>query len=178
MKRKSYNCPNHAHFLTFSCYRHQKLLDPDDAKRILTETWNEVRRKGDFLIWAYVIMPEHVHLLIYPNDHNYQISRILRLLKEPFTHGIVRHWKDLDSPALERILVIRGGRILHRFWQEGGGFDRNLYSWDRINKAIDYIEWNPVRRGLASDPLGWKWSSARSRDGIKNVSLIVDDIHL
>lgn len=176
IKRISYNLPNHAHFLTFSCFQSQKLLVGDDVLDILVNSWDRARQKGEFLIWAYVIMPEHVHLLIYPKNPAYEMAKIFRLLKEQFTHRIVEHWRNTSPHLLENIKVRRGKRTLHRFWQEGGGYDRNLFVWDKIGRAIDYIEWNPVRRGLISDPMNWIWSSARSRAGIKDVPLIVDDI--
>ncbi len=176
MKRISYNLPNHAHYLTFSCYRRQKLLLHDEICLELIKTWDEVRRKGEFAIWSYVIMPEHIHLLIHPRNEDYEMSKILRLLKEQFTHRVVEQWKNLSPRLLNLIRVQRGRRSLHRFWQEGGGYDRNLYNWDVIRRAIDYIEWNPVRRGLVIEPMDWRWSSARARAGISDVPMVVDNI--
>jgi len=178
MSRISYNLPNHAHFLTFSCYHRQQLLTSEDVLRLLTKTWDEARRRGDFDIWSYVILPEHVHLLIYPRNEKYEMSTILRLLKEQFTHRVVTIWQKTSPPLLEMLRVERGERSLHRFWQEGGGYDRNLYNWNKISSAIDYIEWNPVRRGLVSDPLDWEWSSARARTGIERIPLVIDKIQV
>ncbi len=176
MKRTSYNLPNHAHYLTFSCYRRQQLLTDDGLRRELMESWEEARRVGGFAVWAYVVMPEHVHLLLLPPDNDYQISRILRLLKEGFTRRAVEYWQVHSPHMLERIRFRRGRRLVHRFWQEGGGYDRNLYDWDAIQKAVDYIEWNPVRRGLVSDPIDWYCSSARARAGRSDIPFQVDEI--
>ena len=62
-------------------------------------------------------------------------------------------------------------------WQRGGGFDRNLFSHILIRQAIAYIEDNPVRKGLASDPSDWKWSSARARLRYDDVPLKVDEVN-
>lgn len=175
MKRTSYNLPNHAHFLTFSCYRRQQLLTSDSLRLLLLTTWDDARTKEDFSIWSYVIMPEHVHLLIYPREQSYKMSDILRFLKAPFTRRVVEHWQKESPSLLRRIKVQRGKRTVHRFWQEGGGYDRNLYNWDTIHKAIEYIEWNPVRRGLVKEPLDWQWSSARARTGDSDVPFVVDE---
>lgn len=175
MPRASYKLPNHAHYLTFSCYRRQQLLTSDDLCSLLVKTWDEARRAGNVAIWSYVIMPEHVHLLIYPKNDPYEMSNVLRLLKEGFTRWAVAYWMDRAPHMLERISIQRGKRVLHRFWQEGGGYDRNLYDWDTIRRAIEYIEWNPVRRGLASDPNAWVWSSARARAGMSDVPLALDE---
>jgi putative transposase len=178
MKRTTYNLPNHAHFLTFSCYRRQRLLTNDLLRRQLLVTWDESRRKGRFHIWSYVIMPEHVHLLIYPEDEQYQMSAILRYLKEPFARWLVLHWEQNAPDMLRRIDVKRGRRTVKRFWQEGGGYDRNLFDWETIRKAVRYIEHNPVRRGLSNDSLDWKWSSARARAGMADVPLILDEFEV
>ncbi|MBD3297987.1 MAG: hypothetical protein GF341_04970 [candidate division Zixibacteria bacterium] len=176
MKRKSYNLPYHAHFLTFSVYRRQQLLTNDHLREELLHHWDIARHKLDFAIWSYVIMPEHVHLLIYPRNEQYAMPCILRSLKESFARWVVRHWEEHAPHLLTRISVKRGPRALHRFWQEGGGYDRNLFDWDTIERAIDYIEMNPVRRGLVTDPLDWKWSSARHRVGSTDTTFRVDPI--
>jgi putative transposase len=174
MRRQSFNLPSHAHYLTFSCYRRQQHLTDDTVRRGLLDFWDQARHKGDFSIWAYVLMPEHVHILIHPNQGNYSISKLLRLMKEPFSHWLVNHWSANAPQDLQSISVQRGERHLHRFWQEGGGYDRNLFTWDAVQKAVTYIEHNPVRRGLVGGPLDWPWSSARSRAGQSDVALAVD----
>jgi putative transposase len=176
MKRVSFNLQNHAHFLTFGCYRRQQFLTDETLCRHLLACWDDARRKGDFAIWAYVLMPEHVHLLVWPRGEPYRMASIMRLLKEPFARWAVKYWSSAAPHWLERIKVERGKRIVFRLWQEGGGYDRNLHNWESIAKAIEYIEWNPVRRGLAGSPAEWLWSIAsRGRD--RNDSrLVVDSI--
>ncbi len=55
----------------------------------------------------------------------------------------------------------RPDKICFRFWQEGAGYDRNLYTNEAILHSIDYIHLNPIRRGLCQKAVDWKWSSAR-----------------
>ena len=52
------------------------------------------------------------------------------------------------------------GKIAHRFWQRGGGHDRNLFTPEAVRAGIDYVHLNPVRRGLCERPADWRWSSA------------------
>jgi len=176
MKRKSYNLPNHAHFLTFSCFRRQQLLATDVVRDSLLCYWHDSRLKGRFRILAYVIMPEHVHLLIHPLDEDYKMSEILRRLKEPFSRWIVAHWTTNDIHLLKRIEVTRGARQVRRFWQTGGGYDRNVYTMQTVRKAIEYIEWNPVRRGLVANPDEWRWCSAYARSNPDKTMLTIDGL--
>jgi len=48
----------------------------------------------------------------------------------------------------------------YRFWQRGGGYDRNLVSKQAVLNSIEYIHNNPVRKGLVKSPEDWNWSSA------------------
>ncbi|MCO6046160.1 hypothetical protein NG895_19850 [Aeoliella sp. ICT_H6.2] len=67
-----------------------------------------------------------------------------------------------QAPLLDRLMVHeRPGKTCFRFWQEGAGFDRNLFSPQAIEASIDYIHTNPVKRGLCDRATDWKWSSAR-----------------
>ena len=52
-------------------------------------------------------------------------------------------------------------KFCFRFWQEGPGFDRNIFSPEALEASIDYIHNNPVKRGLCQKAADWKWSSAR-----------------
>jgi putative transposase len=121
-------------------------------------------------------MPEHVHLLVWPGSEDCKMAAILRLLKEPLARWVVKYWISTAPQLLDRIRVCRGARCVHRFWQEGGGYDSNLCKWESITKAIEYIEWNPVRRGFVVDPSAWQWSSARCHQGDKDVPLALDSI--
>jgi putative transposase len=65
--------------------------------------------------------------------------------------------------------------VRRRFWQPGGGYDRNITSTEALRAMIDYIHANPVRRGLVARPEDWEWSSARWYAGLRPVKLEMDD---
>jgi putative transposase len=111
---------------------------------------------------GFVFMPEHVHLLVYPTAANPSISRYLARIKQPFSKQIKDVLVAHGSRLLSRLTVReRPGKDCFRFWQEGPGFDRNLFSPDAISLALEYIHNNPVRRGLCRRAVDWRWSSAR-----------------
>ena len=121
-------------------------------------------------------MPEHVHLLIYPNQTDYDVSVILKAIKQPVAQRAINYLRRHAPEWLERITVRSGRRSERRFWQAGGGFDHNATDPAVILKMIDYIHGNPVRRGLVSRVEDWRWSSAGWLDG-KN-SLRPDPVEL
>jgi putative transposase len=175
VKRTSFNDPGHAHYLTFSCYHHQQLLTDDRIREWLAQSIAQAREQHEFRLWAWVIMPEHVHMLLHPKSEQYSISKILSSIKGPFARRVLAHWRECDPYRLNQLRVKEGNEVSYRFWQAGGGFDRNLHQWDRIRKAIEYIEFNPVRRGLVLEASDWRWSSAWERAGKRDAVLTVDE---
>jgi putative transposase len=129
-KRKTcrrHNEPGHAHSLTFSCFCQRPFLSKDRARLWLVEAIDRARQIHAFDLWAYVIMPEHVHLLIWPHDAQYSVSRILTSLKRPVTLKALSHVRSSAPAFLSRMEDRQpGGQRHYRFWQRGGGYDRNL----------------------------------------------------
>jgi len=103
-------------------------------------------------------MPEHFHLLIRPKDQDQTVEHILRRIKAGFAQSVINRWHKLHAPILIRITDKNGRR---RFWQSGGGYDRNIFSESELIEKIGYIHRNPVARELVPRPCDWKWSSAR-----------------
>lgn len=62
--RVVWNHPHHAHFLTFSCFKRLPLLNHDRSRRWVVAALESTRATHHLALWAYVIMPEHVHILL------------------------------------------------------------------------------------------------------------------
>ncbi len=167
--------PGQAHGLTFSCYRRLPLLSKDRTRRWLIEAIDEARRLARFDLWAYDIMPEHAHLLLAPRSPPVGISRILRRIKRPVGRKAIAYLESTSPAWLARLTVIGSdGAVERRFWQAGGGYDRNLVEPDTAWKVVDDFHRNPVRRGLVGRPEDREWSSARWYAGIRPVPLEID----
>ena len=103
------------------------------------------------------------------------MSGFLQALKEPVARKAVRHLQGNAPQWLARVTVREGPRLRHRFWQPGGGYDRNITSCEALRAVIDYIHANPVRRGLVARAEDWEWSSARWYAGLRPVRIEMDD---
>ncbi|TWT59320.1 Transposase IS200 like protein [Rubinisphaera italica] len=153
------------------------LLNKDRSRNWVIDAISQMRINLDVSILAYVIMPEHVHLLVYPNNDHYEIRRILAALKSPVSRNAKKYLvENCETGWLNCLTTYHGAREVFRFWQPGGGFDENLFESKSIENVIDYIHANPVRRELVSHPSDWKWSSARHYFGEENSVLQVDKI--
>ena len=160
--RKRYDVPGHAHYLTFSCWRSQAFLSRDRARAWLVEAIDKARQWHPFDLWAWAIMPEHVHLMILPAEGS-TISAILKSIKDPVAKRAVSWVRRRRPEFLPRMLDAQpSGRRSYRFWQPGGGYDRNIWTVNRLHAKVNYIHANPVRRGLVERPEDWAWSSWRA----------------
>jgi putative transposase len=159
---KHFNQPGHVHELTFSCYQQRPLLTNDLWRRLFCEAVDRAMERHQYRLFAFVIMPEHVHLIVHPRGDASPIAALLKAIKQSFSSRIKRILEERPSPLLEQLTVRqRPGVMTFRFWQEGPGYDRNLIEPQAILAAIDYVHRNPVRRGLCERAIEWKWSSAR-----------------
>jgi putative transposase len=140
-------------------------------REAFAEQLEVVHRLAAFQLIAWVIMPEHVHLLLIPSLPDWPVPRILTAIKRPFAELMIRRWRQLDAPILPRLFV--AGQC-YRFWMRGGGYDRNIESAPAVYTTIDYMHANPERRGLAMTAEQWRWSSARWYAGDRSGPVTLD----
>lgn len=173
---KHFNLPNNVHELTFSRFRNQDFLKNERFCSWFLDNLDKARIKYSFKLLAYVIMPDHVHLLIYPLENNYNMSKILSGIKVSLSRKVVNLARHTRSPLLKKMSHGNpGGLPVYRFWQRGGGYDRNLVSKNAVLNSIEYMHKNPVRKGFVDSPEDWFWSSAGYYAGTAKCPINIDD---
>ena len=136
------------------------------------------RRALAIALWACVIMPEHVHMLLLPRSET-PMRRVLAGSKRPVSDHAKDYLVETGRQGwLERLTVRYPSRTVFRFWQPGGGYDNNIWRERTLVQVVEYIHANPVRRGLVEHPQEWPWSSARFWAGEKDVPIAMDPIDL
>lgn len=129
------------HFITFSCYRRIALLNSDQARCIFERTLQQVRQWYGLYVFGYVIMPEHVHLLV-SEPKNDKLSSAIQMLKQLVSRRM-RHG-GADTPL----------------WQ-ARYYDFNVLTQKKWTEKLRYIHRNPVTRGLVAAPEDWRGSRYR-----------------
>jgi putative transposase len=137
------------HFITSSCYQRKPFLGSASRRDLFLKIFEEVRQKYEFQVVGYVVMPEHIHLLIGEPDER-SVAVTMQVLKQrvsrrSLARGRSRLPQDADPPP---------------FWYPRS-YDFNVFSEKKIAEKLDYIHWNPVKRGLVASPEQWRWSSFR-----------------
>jgi putative transposase len=159
---KRFHSPGDLHELTFSCNSRRPLLADEAICKLLCQSIDQAMSRHRHRLIAFVFMPEHVHLLVLPTSIECDIAGLLFSIKRPFSYRVKQHYEGTESDLRSELIVReRAGKSAFRFWQEGAGYDRNLFEPQSVLAAIDYIHLNPVRRGLVTRANDWKWSSCR-----------------
>ena len=128
------------HFVTFSCYLRQSKLATAAACEVFEHALEQTRRSYGFCITGYVVMPEHVHLLV----------------SEPETASLATALQAMKQ-SVARTLALRQPEP---FWQ-ARYYDFNVLSNKKRVEKLRYLHRNPVTRGLVTKPEDWRWSSFR-----------------
>src|SRR6267142_5794987 len=128
-----------SHFVTFCCYHRCRLPITDESRRIFESALERVRCSFRLQVYGYVVMPEHVHLL----------------LSEPEKDTLADALKSLKQGVSRRLI----GDAEH-FWQKRY-YDFNIRNYPQFVEKLRYIHRNPVKAGLCECPEDWEWSSFR-----------------
>ncbi|HEY1677748.1 MAG TPA: transposase [Candidatus Sulfotelmatobacter sp.] len=143
------------HFITCSCYQRAQLLNTPERRDLLLKVIEQMRVRYRFAVVGYVVMPEHVHLLISePQIAN--PSTVIQAIKL----GFVRRYSQVRVPHFSPVLGEVGILTSHHFWMKRF-YDFNVWSQQKESEKLHYMHQNPVVRGLVARPEDWRWSSFR-----------------
>ena len=131
------------YFVTASAYMHQNLFQRAEAADLLLATIVRNRDRGEFLLHEFVIMPNHMHLLISVDDGHF-VGRALQMIKGGFSHA-------MGQAGLKVKAVWQPSYYEHRV--------RDEVEYDRMRA---YTHQNPVRRHLVDAAEHYPYSSAQT----------------
>ena len=144
------------HFITFSCYRRRPLLGTPRARYQFVKILDQVRSRQHIQLIGYVVMPEHVHLLLSePGRGN--PSKVLQVLKQGVSRALRKRRRKSSSAQLT-LRFAPAPPDAPAFWQRRF-YDFNVWSEKKLKEKLDYMHRNPVERKLVLHPKDWAWSS-------------------
>jgi len=147
----------HLHFITCSCYKRLPFLGSASARDCFIEKLAECRAKFGFSLIGYVVMPEHVHLLISEPPQG-SPSDVMRELKRSVALSLSSDvLKNRDSTQI-RLSKVAAKDAGEHFWLRRF-YDFNVCTRQKRNEKLHYMHLNPVKRGLVRNPRDWPWSS-------------------
>lgn len=138
-----YYFPNAIVFISCVTRNRHPYLREDTDIELYFETLHKVQKIKPFRLLAYVILPDHFHWLIKPDDEVGNFSKILHSFKRNFT---LNYKKAHDISAPLKLWQ-------SRFW------DHVIRNEDDLENHINYTHWNPIKHGFVHRPEDWRWSS-------------------
>ena len=147
---------HHLHFITCSCYRRLPLLNSPRGRSRFLSILEQTRQRYRFVVVGYVVMPEHIHLLLTEPEVGTP-STVMQVLKQRTAHALLPKRKRSNR----RQLNLFGEDAPRRaFWQPRF-YDFNVFTAHKRTEKLRYMHRNPVKRGLVDSPEQWRWSSSR-----------------
>ncbi len=176
----------HSHFVTFSCYHRCPLLIADPAKRIFELALERMRRSFRLRVYAYVVMPEHVHLLLSEPERGL-LADALKSLKQGVSRrllagapsgaplkpsfGLRGNFPQAGAPFKPGFVgaPFKPGFVgapfkpgfglsgeLSHHFWQKRYYDFNVRNYPQFVEKLRYIHRNPVKRGLCERPEDWE----------------------
>jgi putative transposase len=127
--------------VTFVTWRHRRLFVVERYARLFLKTLYHYRREGRYALHAFVLMPDHVHLLLTPAQ-DVTIERAVQLIKGGYSHAL-------------GTLIGRNAEV----WQRGFT-DHRIRDEQDFARHRDYIHQNPVEGRIVTDPKDYRYCSA------------------
>ena len=146
----------YSHFITTSCYQRLPLLGSARNRDLFVHVLEQVRRRYYFELVGYVVMPEHVHLLISEPERG-DPSLVMQAIKQGFARRLLARLRK-ENPR--QLSLWTGPMERGRIWQPRF-YDFVVFSDKKRVEKLRYMHRNPVKRGLVLEPEQWAWSSYR-----------------
>jgi putative transposase len=168
---RRYYGAGYSHFITTSCYQRRPLLGSAENRDVFLDVLEQVRRRYHFVVIGYVVMPEHVHLLLSEPERG-DPSMVMQALKQGFARRLFRRMRSrvgTQQGSLRNAALADGHVWQPRF------YDFVVFSKNRRVEKLRYMHRNPVKRGLVLEPQQWAWSSVRHYAGGERGPVMVNE---
>ena len=150
----------HIYYVTTVVYNRLPIFVRPSFITPLLDSLNFYRYKQQFRLLGYVIMPDHLHLIVWPYGVP-TISIIMRDFKEFTAKRLIRQAEveeRRDWLAAFRLAGDETHRAQHKVWQDSF-WDENIFTAHFLRQKLNYLHRNPVRAGLVENPADYAYSS-------------------
>jgi len=160
------------HFLTCTTVNWLPIFTRPQSVEIVIDSLRYLQRNDHLILYGFVIMENHLHMLASSDDLLRAIGRFKSFTARKIVDLLVENHDDGVLIQLSRAKLTHKRERTYQFWQEGN-HPKLIHDRKMMRQKLDYIHANPVRRGYVDDPIHWRYSSARNYagcDGIFEIS--------
>jgi len=149
---------DHPEFITVTCLEWKPLLEDDRHKDIIISSLDFLSKEGRAMIYAFVIMSNHFHL-IWQIMGEHKHDAVQRDFLKFTGQQVLKSFRNAGSAILSELIVNAKDRK-RQVW-ERNSLGVPLWSRQVFDQKLEYIHYNPVKAGLCQYPQDYKYSSAR-----------------
>jgi REP element-mobilizing transposase RayT len=156
------------YFLTATTVNWLPLFSNPAIAQIAFDSLSFLQRENRLTIYAYVLMENHLHLIASAES----LSKEIANFKSFTARQSIDYYAEQGNQFILKQLALH--KLPHKadreyqFWQEGS-HPKRIQSEATLRQKVDYIHFNPVRRGYVKEPEHWRYSSARNYAGLDAV---------
>jgi putative transposase len=136
--------PGWTYFVTTKAWQNVSVFQVSEVSGVIVRKILEYRDAGNYLLHEFVLMPNHLHLILTPAE-SVSLEKALQLIKGGSSHEIHR---------------VRGNKM--QIWQSGF-HESTVTDWLDYKKKADYVRFNPVVAKLVGRPQDWPYGSANGK---------------
>ena len=165
---------SYPHFLTCTVVEWLPVFTRQDAVQVLLDSWTFLQSEGRLRLYAYVILENHIHFIA-SGDY---LSKEVGDFKSFTARRLIDLLQSVGAKTILEQLAFRKARHKtdreFQFWQEGS-HPQQISSEEMMCQKIEYIHYNPVKRGFVDLPEHWRYSSARNYAGLPSLIDVATD---
>jgi REP element-mobilizing transposase RayT len=163
MVEKRYRIEGSIYYITNVTYNRLKIFTKPSFIILIIDSLNYYRYQYSCKIIGYVIMPDHIHLLIWPREEK-AVTGLMRDFKR-FTSGRITRQAKVEGKAewvdMFEFAGSETGRAEYKVWQDSF-WEQSIYTEKLLKQKLDYIHLNPVRAGIVETATDYHYSSYRN----------------
>ena len=162
------------HFVTCTVVDWLPVFTRRAATKVILDSLSFLQSKKDTTLFAYVILENHLHLIAAGDD----LSKHVGEFKSYTARQLIDLLRATNAQSLLRQFA--SSKLKHKtdrkfqFWQEGS-HPKQITSDEMMEQKIEYIHYNPVKRGYVDEPTHWRYSSARNYAGLPGLIPVVTE---
>ncbi|HUT55798.1 MAG TPA: transposase [bacterium] len=160
MTKRTITGGGNTHFVTFGCAGRRQLLNTPRSRQIVISVLSGLSRQGRVSVSGFVIMPDHVHALLWFKQGDSVLAEVMKTWKRLSAHYLIKYYEQHSPSVLPYLHITRNGRDIVSVWTRRY-YDFSVRSHEKAHEKLDYMHYNPVKQGLEASPQDYIWSSAR-----------------
>jgi putative transposase len=162
------------HFFTCTVVEWLPVFTRRESVQILLDSWSFLQKEERLDLFAYVVLENHVHFIAAGDDLSKQIGEF----KSYTARRLIDLLKSVNAKTILDQFAFRKAKHKldreYQFWQEGS-HPQQIANDEMMWQKIEYIRFNPVKRGYVDDPMHWRYSSARNYAGMQGLIEVTTD---